>query len=1505
MRTLYLTGALCLCVLLCSIRDASGQNSNVSIGTGSIKSNAILWLKANGNQGFLLPVVNDKDAFTGLNNSDDKGMVVYDASENKVFYWDGSAWVGIGGGGTASNQVLSLAGNTFSLTGSPGSNVSLSTSAPANGQALVWTGSAWEATSLGGDVTGGQSTTTVGGLKGRTIPNLPANASALVYDGSAWVFQPMASGETNTASNVGTGGVGVFKQKTGVDLEFNKLNAGSNRITVVSDPANSEIDIDVVQANLILAATQITGLGPLATASAITGAQITDGTISGADIAPTTITTDKLAQSSANVNDVLRWNGTNWAPAAVSGSGTVTSVGTGTGLTGGPITGSGTISIAAGGVTVTELAVDAVTSAKILNGTITGADIGNATITDANIANGTITAAKLAQSGAAANQVLQWNGTNWAPGTVGGAGTVTSVATGTGLTGGPITATGTISIAAGGVGNTELATDAVTTGKILDATITGADIANTTIPSGKLAQSGATTNQVLQWNGASWAPANVGAGTVTSVATGTGLTGGPISSTGTISIAAGGVGATELAADAVTSAKILNGTITGADIAATTITGGNIAATTITDTHIANTTITAGKLAQSGASTNQVLQWNGTNWAPANAGGSGTVTSVATGTGLTGGPITGTGTISIAAGGVGATELAADAVTSAKILNATITGADIAAGTITGSNIGSATVTGSNIAATTITGGNIAATTITGANIANTTITAAKLAQSGATTNQVLQWNGTNWVPANASNGTVTSVATGTGLTGGPITGTGTISIAAGGVTATELAADAVTSAKILNATITGADIAAGTITGSNIGSATVTGTNIAGATITGANIAATTITDGNIANATITPGKLAQSGAVNNDVLKWNGTNWVAGAAPSTTDVTAQTGVLVGNGTTITGTNAGATAKGILGSNNNVIGWVTGTPNQFLGTDGAGDLQFTTIFNAANEIPRGNGTTLVSSNMYSTGTNIGIGTNTPRSVLELQNGNLILSGSSGAPNDPVDIDFKTRGTDLFKAKIWTSPSTNTLWMSTSTDPTNDKYFTLDPNGNFGFGDDVTPTTKVHIVGSLRLVDGTQGLSKVLTSDANGVASWQDPATTTAGILAGQNTGIGINVLQSATGSRNSAFGAFALSNIVAGNDNAAFGYNALLGNPSTSGNVAVGYYAIGGATLTTGYNTAVGWSALRSTTGGFNVGIGRNAGEGTNANTSGDNNVFIGADTGFGVPGPFNKATAIGYGALVSQSNTVVLGGSGINTVKVGINNAAPAYTLQINAQPSATDAQLALTSNAGTDDSDVIFGDVTTPVQGLIRYINSADRLQFGTANGTIRYSVDATGVGIGRIAAANALEVEGNASKATATAWLANSDRRIKTDIRDIDNSFELIKRLRPVKFKYTEEWKRKHPSIKDHYYYNFVAQEYQQVFPESVQSSGEYVDGDAEPVIQIDTYNAQIAAIKAVQELILKVEALEKENEKLKSEKGELESRLGSVEEKQQAMLKDLEALKGLLGTTSKE
>ncbi len=101
-----------------------------------------------------------------------------------------------------------------------------------------------------------------GEINAITTKPTPVSGDVLLIEDSADTFNKKkitvgslptgGGGEANTASNIGVGGVGVFDQKSGVDLQFKNINTGSNKVTVTDDLANNEIDIDVDEANLSL-----------------------------------------------------------------------------------------------------------------------------------------------------------------------------------------------------------------------------------------------------------------------------------------------------------------------------------------------------------------------------------------------------------------------------------------------------------------------------------------------------------------------------------------------------------------------------------------------------------------------------------------------------------------------------------------------------------------------------------------------------------------------------------------------------------------------------------------------------------------------------------------------------------------------------------------------------------------------------------------------------------------------------------------------------------------------------------------------------------------------------------------------------------------------------------------------------------------------------------------------------------------------------------------------------
>jgi len=104
--------------------------------------------------------------------------------------------------------------------------------------------------------------------------------------------------------------------------------------------------------------------------------------------------------------------------------------------------------------------------------------------------------------------------------------------------------------------------DITTNAASTNATVTG-------LQGRSVASTAPATGQVLKWDGSKWTPAEdvQGTGTVTQITTGSGLTGGPITTSGEIAIAAGGVETSHLADGAVTAAKIANGAVTDEKIA--------------------------------------------------------------------------------------------------------------------------------------------------------------------------------------------------------------------------------------------------------------------------------------------------------------------------------------------------------------------------------------------------------------------------------------------------------------------------------------------------------------------------------------------------------------------------------------------------------------------------------------------------------------------------------------------------------------------------------------------------------------------------------------------------------------------------------------------------------------------------------------------------------------------------------------------------------------------------
>jgi hypothetical protein len=176
--------------------------------------------------------------------------------------------------------------------------------------------------------------------------------------------------------------------------------------------------------------------------------------------------------------------------------------------------------------------------------------------------------------------------------------------------------------------------------------------------------------------------------------------------------------------------------------------------------------------------------------------------------------------------------------------------------------------------------------------------------------------------------------------------------------------------------------------------------------------------------------------------------------------------------------------------------------------------------------------------------------------------------------------------------------------------------------------------------------------------------SWAGPPNPTASDQFG-NTAGGTNALfNTTTGSDNTAFGDAALFSNTQGFFNTAIGLSALGRNLTGQFNTASGVNALFSNTTgifnnasgvnalfsnqTANFNTADGPFALFNTTGAGNTAIGVSA---LFTNTTGSNNTAIGfaADANAGI---YTNGTALGAGAILTASNSIVLGNSAISRI-------------------------------------------------------------------------------------------------------------------------------------------------------------------------------------------------------------------------------------------------------------
>jgi hypothetical protein len=370
------------------------------------------------------------------------------------------------------------------------------------------------------------------------------------------------------------------------------------------------------------------------------------------------------------------------------------------------------------------------------------------------------------------------------------------------------------------------------------------------------------------------------------------------------------------------------------------------------------------------------------------------------------------------------------------------------------------------------------------------------------------------------------------------------------------------------------------------------------------------------------------------------------------------------------------------------------------------------------------------------------------------------------------------------------------------------------PGGNTAEGQDalLSLTTGGYntAVGFLSLgSDATNGLNTAIGAGALFTNTADANTATGAGAL-----------LFNTTGFQNTATGAFSLLYNTSGESNTASGFDALFSNTEGAGNTANGAAALFSNT-TGGGNTAVGAGALfANTTGTSNTAVGVNA---YSTEDDGQNNTAVGVNAGsscVGAPGVQNN-TSIGANVFGGCDRTTTIGANASGGLQ---------ENTVVGFQANGGDTQnTVLGAFAG---SNLAVGAFNVICIGAFAGSN------LGSASNVISIGADAQNVDnscyVGNIwnqpGGSQAVYVNSDGKLGALV-----SSRRFKDEIKPIEQSSEVIYRLRPVRFRYKKEIEPSRPIA-----FGLIAEEVEKISPDLVTRGS---DGTVNSV-RYDAINAML-------------------------------------------------------------